>query len=222
MTDYSQRIDTLIAKIEKARTAYSRHHIVKIVAVSKNASLEAIQHYYNCSQRAFGENRVQDLKIKMRSLEHLPLEWHMIGSLQENKINALLSLKPALLHSLDSLKLALKIEKRCEILGVNLNALLQVNSTYEESKNGVAPEETLEIYSQISETCKHLKLKGLMCIGAHVDDEKEIEKSFTTTKKLFDRLKNASVLSMGMSDDFELAIACGANLLRIGSFLFKE
>ncbi|GAA8476556.1 YggS family pyridoxal phosphate-dependent enzyme [Helicobacter pylori] len=222
MTNYSQRIDTLIAKIEKARTAYSRHHIVKTVAVSKNASLEAIQHYYNCSQRAFGENRVQDLKMKAQSLEHLPLEWHMIGSLQENKINALLSLKPALLHSLDSLKLALKIEKRCEILGVNLNALLQVNSAYEESKSGVAPEETLEIYSQISETCKHLKLKGLMCIGAHVDDEKEIEKSFTTTKKLFDRLKNASVLSMGMSDDFELAIACGANLLRIGSFLFKE
>ncbi len=222
MTDYSQRIDTLIAKIEKARTAYSRHHIVKIVAVSKNASLEAIQHYYNCSQRAFGENRVQDLKTKMCSLEHLPLEWHMIGSLQENKINALLSLKPALLHSLDSLKLALNIEKRCEILGVNLNALLQVNSAYEESKSGVMPEETLEIYSQISETCKHLKLKGLMCIGAHVDDEKEIEKSFTTTKKLFDRLKSASVLSMGMSCDFELAIACGANLLRIGSFLFKE
>ncbi|UOR41790.1 YggS family pyridoxal phosphate-dependent enzyme [Helicobacter pylori] len=222
MTDYSQRIDTLIAKIEKARIAYSRHHIVKIVAVSKNASLEAIQNYYNYSQRAFGENKVQDLKIKMHSLEHLPLEWHMVGSLQENKINALLSLKPALLHSLDSLKLALKIEKRCEILGVNLNALLQVNSAYEESKSGVMPEETLEIYSQISETCKHLKLKGLMCIGAHADDEKEIEKSFTTTKKLFDRLKNASVLSMGMSDDFELAIACGANLLRIGSFLFKE
>ncbi|GAA7572497.1 YggS family pyridoxal phosphate-dependent enzyme [Helicobacter pylori] len=222
MLDYRQRIDTLITKIEKARITYSRHHIVKIVAVSKNASLEAIQHYYNCSQRAFGENRVQDLKMKAQSLEHLPLEWHMIGSLQENKINTLLSLKPALLHSLDSLKLALKIEKRCEILGVNLNALLQVNSAYEESKSGVAPEETLEIYSQISETCKHLKLKGLMCIGAHVDDEKKIEKSFTTTKKLFDRLKNASVLSMGMSDDFELAIACGANLLRIGSFLFKE
>ncbi|WRD80638.1 YggS family pyridoxal phosphate-dependent enzyme [Helicobacter pylori] len=222
MTDYSQRIDTLIAKIEKARIAYSRHHIVKIVAVSKNASLEAIQHYYNCSQRAFGENRVQDLKMKAQSLDHLPLEWHMIGSLQENKINALLSLKPALLHSLDSLKLALKIEKRCEMLGVNLNALLQVNSAYEESKSGVMPEETLEVYSQISETCKRLKLKGLMCIGAHVDDEKEIEKSFTTTKKLFDRLKSASVLSMGMSSDFELAIACGANLLRIGSFLFKE
>ncbi|GAA7535411.1 YggS family pyridoxal phosphate-dependent enzyme [Helicobacter pylori] len=222
MLDYRQRIDTLITKIEKARITYSRHHIVKIVAVSKNASLEAIQHYYNCSQRAFGENRVQDLKMKAQSLEHLPLEWHMIGSLQENKINTLLSLKPALLHSLDSLKLALKIEKRCEILGVNLNALLQVNSAYEESKSGVAPEETLEIYSQISETCKHLKLKGLMCIGAHADGEKEIEKSFITTKKLFDRLKNASVLSMGMSDDFELAIACGANLLRIGSFLFKE
>ncbi len=222
MLDYRQKIDALITKIEKARTAYSRHHIVKIVAVSKNASPEAIQHYYNCSQRAFGENKVQDLKTKMHSLEHLPLEWHMIGSLQENKINALLSLKPALLHSLDSLKLALKIEKRCEILGVNLNALLQVNSTYEKSKSGVMPEEALETYSQISETCKHLKLKGLMCIGAHTDDEKKIEKSFITTKKLFDQIKNASVLSMGMSCDFELAIACGANLLRIGSFLFKE
>ncbi len=222
MIDYRQKIDSLIAKIEKARIAYSRHHIVKIVAISKNASLEAIQHYYNCSQRAFGENKVQDLKTKMHSLEHLPLEWHMVGSLQENKINALLSLKPALLHSLDSLELALKIEKRCETLGVNLNALLQVNSAYEKSKSGVKPEETLEIYSQISETCKHIQLKGLMCIGAHTDDETKIEKSFITTKKLFDQLKNASILSMGMSYDFELAIACGANLLRIGSFLFKE
>ncbi|WP_033754706.1 YggS family pyridoxal phosphate-dependent enzyme [Helicobacter pylori] len=222
MIDYRQKIDSLIAKIEKARIAYSRHHIVKIVAISKNASLEAIQHYYNCSQRAFGENKVQDLKTKMHSLEHLPLEWHMVGSLQENKINALLSLKPTLLHSLDSLELALKIEKRCETLGVNLNALLQVNSAYEKSKSGVKPEETLEIYSQISETCKRIQLKGLMCIGAHTDDETKIEKSFITTKKLFDQLKNASILSMGMSYDFELAIACGANLLRIGSFLFKE
>ncbi|WQV00545.1 YggS family pyridoxal phosphate-dependent enzyme [Helicobacter pylori] len=222
MIDYRQKIDSLIAKIEKARIAYSRHHIVKIVAISKNASLESIQHYYNCSQRAFGENKVQDLKTKMHSLEHLPLEWHMVGSLQENKINTLLSLKPTLLHSLDSLELALKIEKRCETLGVNLNALLQVNSAYEKSKSGVKPEETLEIYSQISETCKRIQLKGLMCIGAHTDDETKIEKSFITTKKLFDQLKNASVLSMGMSYDFELAIACGANLLRIGSFLFKE
>ena len=78
-------LSALITKIEKARIAYSRHHIVKIVAVSKNASLEAIQHYYNCSQRAFGENKVQDLKTKMHSLEHLPLEWHMIGSLQEDR-----------------------------------------------------------------------------------------------------------------------------------------
>ncbi|AGT74313.1 alanine racemase, N-terminal domain protein [Helicobacter pylori SouthAfrica20] len=222
MINYRQKIDSLIAKIEKARIAYSRHHIVKIVAISKNASLESIQHYYNCSQRAFGENKVQDLKTKMHSLEHLPLEWHMVGSLQENKINTLLSLKPTLLHSLDSLELALKIEKRCETLGVNLNALLQVNSAYEKSKSGVKPEETLDFYSQISETCKRIQLKGLMCIGAHTDDETKIEKSFITTKKLFDQLKNASILSMGMSYDFELAIACGANLLRIGSFLFKE
>ncbi|WP_104760510.1 YggS family pyridoxal phosphate-dependent enzyme [Helicobacter cetorum] len=221
MLDCKQRIDTLISKIEKARTAYSRHHVVKIVAISKNASIEAIQNYYDCSQRAFGENKVQDLKTKMQILEHLPLEWHMVGSLQENKINTLLSLKPALLHSLDSLKLALNIEKRCEKLGVTLNALLQVNSAYEESKSGVMPEETLEVYNQINETCKHIKLKGLMCIGTHSNDEKEIEKSFIITKKLFDSLEGATILSMGMSSDFELAIACGANLLRIGSHLFK-
>ncbi|AFI04840.1 YggS family pyridoxal phosphate-dependent enzyme [Helicobacter cetorum] len=221
MLDYKQRIDTLISTIEKARIAYSRHHVVKIVAISKNASIEAIQNYYDCSQRAFGENKVQDLKTKMQSLEHLPLEWHMVGSLQENKINTLLSLKPALLHSLDSLKLALSIEKRCEKLGVTLNALLQVNSAYEESKSGVMPEVVLETYAQIKESCKHITLKGLMCMGAHSDDEKKIEKSFVITKKLFDKLENASILSMGMSSDFELAIACGANLLRIGSHLFK-
>ena len=106
---YTKNLDLVIRKIERARLAYDPHHIVSLLAVSKYATIEQIQILHECGQRAFGENKVQDLKQKSQALESLPLEWHMIGTLQENKINALIDLAPTLLHSLDSLNLRAKI-----------------------------------------------------------------------------------------------------------------
>ncbi|MDE7255508.1 MAG: YggS family pyridoxal phosphate-dependent enzyme [Helicobacter sp.] len=218
----AQNLQDIIARVEKARIAYSRHQIVRIVAVSKTQNAEAIRTLYAAGQRAFGENRVQDLHDKNAALEALPIEWHFIGTLQTNKINALLAIRPSLLHSLDSQQLANALQKRLEKQGQNLRALLQINAAREDSKHGVAPESASETYHAIRETCPNITLCGLMTIGAHTDDQRKIQQSFETTKKIFDTLPDASILSMGMSDDFELAIACGSNMVRIGSLLFAK
>ncbi|MDR0746948.1 MAG: YggS family pyridoxal phosphate-dependent enzyme [Helicobacteraceae bacterium] len=213
-------LEKTIEQIEKARISYDRKHIVRIVAVSKYAQTAQIESLVSEGQRAFGENRVQDLEKKSAALLTLPIEWHFVGAIQSNKINKLLSINPAIIHSIDSLKLAKTINDR--LSGRVQRALLQINSAKEAAKNGVPPEEAVDTYQEITACCPLIKLEGVMTIGAHTDDQKKIEKSFAVTYKIFDKLKNngAEILSMGMSGDFELAIANGANLLRLGSVLF--
>jgi len=212
----------IIEAIEKKRIEVDRHNIVKIVAVSKYTDSSSISAIYSCGQRAFGESRVQDLEKKRIELDTLPLEWHFIGRLQENKINKLLEIRPFLFHSLDSLDLAAKIDKR--VSGKPFDALLQINSAYEESKAGFSPEEAKEAYLNIKESYKNINLKGIMTIGAHSSDRDKVKKSFEKAKSVYEELKNegATVLSMGMSSDFLLAIECGSNMLRLGSILFSR
>lgn len=224
MTTLEQKrhFDAIIKKIEHARIRVSEHHIVKIVAASKYVDAQAIADMYAIGQRAFGENKVQDLKNKADALEALPLEWHFIGTLQKNKINQLLSIRPYMIHSVDSLDLAHALQERLSRENQTLRTLVQVNSAYEESKSGFTPEEFLERYAQIQSECPNLHLQGIMSIGAHTADVKIVQKSFETTRSLFEKLPNATTCSMGMSGDFELAIQCGSNLVRLGSILFKR
>ncbi|MEA1916695.1 MAG: YggS family pyridoxal phosphate-dependent enzyme [Campylobacterota bacterium] len=219
--EYKKELDRVIERIEKARLHVDAHHIVKMVAISKYSTSSEIEELYNIGQRAFGENKVQDLKQKHLELDDLPLEWHFVGNLQKNKINNLLSLKPSLMHSLDSIELANELQKKLQAKNQKLNALLQINSANEKSKSGLHVDEAKDVYEQISESCPSINLKGVMSIGAHVDDEKAIKKSFENTYKIYDSLDGATVCSMGMSSDFELAIKCGSNMVRLGSILFK-
>ncbi len=218
-----ENLDKLIADVEDARLQLSEHHIVKIIGISKYSTSEDVATLYSAGQRAFGENKVQDLKEKMSTLEELPLEWHFVGRLQKNKINNLIDLKPTLMQSLDSLDLAQELNKKLEAKNQKMNCLLQINSAKEESKAGVMPEVAVKIYKEILETCPNIKLKGVMSIGAHVEDKEVIEKSFNNTKTIFNELKpfGAKYCSMGMSGDFKLAIKCGSNMIRVGSTLFK-
>lgn len=220
---YEDRFDEILTNIEKVRLAVNQHQIIKIIAVSKNVDATAVENMYNIGQRAFGENRVQDYKIKTETLNELPLEWHFIGRLQTNKINALIDLNPTLMHSCSSLEMALEIDKRLHVKGKTMNVLLQINSAYEEQKAGVLPEDALSIYEEIISTCKNIKLKGVMSIGAHSNDKKMVKKSFEITHDIFKQLepKGAKYCSMGMSQDYKLAVECGSNMLRIGSTLFK-
>lgn len=219
-----EHLRKVIENIEIERLKYSSHHIVKLVAVSKYASLEQIITLYNAGQRAYGENKVQDFKDKSQQSHHLPIEWHFIGHLQENKINQLLSLKPFLFQALDSIKLANALQKRLEANHQFLNCLLEINSSLESTKGGFFAESALQSYKQIQDSCPNIRLKGVMTIAANVSDVKTIDLCFRKTKDIFDSLRNngAEILSMGMSGDYKIAIANGANMVRIGSEIFKN
>jgi len=216
-------LDEVIWNIEQARITVSEHHIVKLVTVAKYTEVENIATLYELGQRAFGENQVQQLRERMKILEDLPLEWHMIGRLQKNKINNLIDLRPALMQSLDSIELAEELNKKLEARESRMNCLLQINAAKEETKAGVSPQEAVDTYHEIKERFPNISLKGVMTIGAHTDDTKTIQESFETTHKIYETLEKdgATVCSMGMSGDYELAIKCGSNLVRIGSALFK-
>jgi len=221
-TEYKIYIDSIIRRVETARLKVSDHHIVKIVAISKYSTSQEIEKLYSIGQRAFGENKVQDLKAKAQELEELPLEWHFVGNLQKNKINNLLDINPALFHALDSIELALELQKKLEAKSMTLDALLQINSAKEESKYGVMPEVAVEVYEQISKECPNIKLKGVMSIGAHSTDQEVVKESFKTTHSIYKQLSDATICSMGMSGDFELAIECGSNMVRLGSLIFNK
>jgi pyridoxal phosphate enzyme (YggS family) len=215
-------MDEIIRRVEAARLKVNAHHIVKIVAVSKYSDATAIEKLYSIGQRAFGENKVQDLERKSRELETLPLEWHFIGNLQKNKINKLLDINPSLFQALDSLELARELQKRLDARDMQLECLLQINSAKEASKHGVMPEDAIDIYEQISQECPNITLKGVMSIGAHTQDKEQIKESFLCTHEIFQQLKDATICSMGMSSDFELAIECGSNMIRLGSIMFPK
>lgn len=218
-----KNLDEVIWNIEQARVSVSEHHIVKLVAVGKYSDEKNIKMLYSLGQRAFGENQVQQLDSRMNNLEELPLEWHMIGTLQSNKINKLIELRPTLFQSLDSLKLAKALNQRLEDRNQTMSCLLQINSAKENSKSGVSSEEAEDIYAEIKESCPQINLKGLMSIGAYSNDKKIVQQSFETTYKIYEKVKeyNATICSMGMSSDYRLAIKCGSNLIRIGSKIFK-
>ena len=216
-------LDEVIWNIEQARITVSEHHIVKLVTVAKYTELENISTLYDLGQRAFGENQIQQLKERMDALEDLPLEWHMIGSLQKNKINNIIDLRPTLMQSLDSIDLATELNKKLDAKETKMNCLLQINAANETTKSGFSSEEAFDIYQSIKENCPQINLKGVMTIGAHSEDAKLIQQSFETTYSIYEKLQKegATVCSMGMSSDYELAIKCGSNLVRIGSALFK-
>jgi pyridoxal phosphate enzyme (YggS family) len=209
-----QNLTEVINNIEKARLSVSAHHIVKVVAVSKYTNQDSIQKCCEAGQRAFGESKVQDLKTKSENLSYLPIQWHFIGNLQKNKINHLIDLKPYLIHSIDSYELAKALDDRLDKKGLTQKILLQTDRL----------DDIDTTYSKILENCKNISLEGIMSIGVNTEDKKIIQKSFESTYQTFETLKSkgAKVCSMGMSGDYELAIKCGSNMVRIGSKIFNK
>jgi len=215
-------LDQLIQRVEAARLRRSEHLIVQIVAVTKyTKETEPLRRLYAEGQRAFGENRVQDMEDKVNALSDLPIEWHFIGNLQKNKINKLLKLNPFMIQSINSYELAEAINKRTD---KPIRCLLEINSAKEPTKHGLQPELAIETYLKIKENLQNINLQGVMTIGAHVDDEAEIRKSFRLTYDIFEKLKphGAKICSMGMSGDFEIAIEEGSNMIRVGSALLNS
>ena len=213
------KLSEISDRIEKARAGANIWENVKLLAVSKNVDTNAVENLFSQGQMDFGENRVQELKRKCEILVDLPLKWHFIGTLQKNKINQLITLKPVLWQSCNSFELAVAVDKR---LDYRLDTLLEINVANEDSKSGISADEAIDTYRKIKAECKNLNLVGVMSIGAHSDDLKEIIKSFELTYKIFENLQKsgAAICSMGMSADFETAIKCGSNMVRLGRILY--
>jgi len=216
-------LDEVIFNIENARLSVDTHRIVQIVAVGKYTDIANIKTLYELGQRAFGENQVQQLRSRVQELSSLPLEWHMIGTLQKNKINNLIDINPILFQALDSIELAEELDKKLKAKDKTMNILMQINSANEDSKSGFSSDEAIDRYQEIQERFSSINLKGVMSIGAHSDDTKIVQKSFEDTYSIFEQLQKsgASICSMGMSGDYQLAIKCGSNMVRVGSGLFK-
>lgn len=199
---------------------------VTLIAVSKTKPVSMLEEIYACGIRDFGENKVQELSKKY---EELPkdIHWHMIGHLQRNKIKYIAD-KTCLIHSVDSVRLAEALEHEAEKRGIKINILLEVNMAKEESKFGFMPEEVIEAAKEIS-LFSHLHIKGLMTIAPFVENPEENRIHFANLRKLSVDIANKNldnvymgVLSMGMTNDYEVAIEEGATCVRVGTGIFGE
>jgi hypothetical protein len=196
---------------------------VLLVAVTKTRSVEEINEAIRLGVTDIGENKVQEVLEKYDKVS--PVRWHLIGHLQTNKVRQIID-KVYMIHSVDSLHLALEIEKRAAMAGIDMRILIQVNAAEEESKFGIPSGETETLIREILEQCPHLLIKGLMFI-APFDDPQNVREYFADAKKQFEELKKIKhprmdfqTLSMGMSNDYEVAIEEGSNLVRVGSAIF--
>lgn len=203
---------------------------IKLIAVTKTVSPEEIRQVVECGVTDIGENRVQDALAKKEVLSGQlkpEVRWHMIGHLQTNKVKQAVKIFD-MIQSVDSLRLSLEIDKRAGQIGKVMPILLEVNVSGEESKFGLKPEELLDIARQISKL-SHLKIMGLMTMAPLSNNPEELRPLFRRLRELSVEVKECHIpgvemeyLSMGMSQDYEVAIEEGANMVRIGSAIFKR
>lgn len=198
---------------------------VNLVAVSKFQPVEAVRAAYDAGQRRFGESRVQELLEKIPQLP-ADVEWHFIGHLQTNKVKSLVG-KVALIQSVDSRRLLELIDCEAAKKDIVADVLLQVHVAREETKFGFSPAELLEFMdSHIYETLKNVRIRGLMAMATNTDDDAVVRGDFAVVAGLFRQLressglKNFDILSMGMSEDWPIAVDEGADLIRVGSYIF--
>jgi pyridoxal phosphate enzyme (YggS family) len=195
---------------------------VELVAVSKTHPVSAIQEVYDLGQRVFGENKVQEVMEKYPLLPK-DIQWHLIGHLQTNKVKYIAEFVDTI-QSVDSEKLILEINKEAAKYDRKIKVLLQVKIAEEESKFGLEIEEAKTLFQNyLDGGYSNIEITGLMGMATFTDNEQQIRKEFSVLKNLFDELskqKPLETLSMGMSDDFPVAIECGANSVRVGSAIF--
>lgn len=199
---------------------------VNLIAVSKTHPYSAIEEAYNAGQRVFGENRVQEIEQKFPLLENRPSDMVLIliGHLQTNKVKKAIKLVNRI-DSVDSVKLLNEIIKEAEKNDIIMPILLEINSSNEENKSGFTNLDEFYEAANIAFSNKNIQFQGIMTVGPLTDDEELIKNAFTFTKNLYYELKdkyNLTVLSMGMSSDYKIAIEIGSTEVRIGSLIFGK
>ena len=194
------------------------------VAVSKTKPIEEITKIYDLGHRNFGENKVQELEFKYESLPR-DIKWHMIGHLQSNKVKKVIPIV-SLIHSVDSLKLLKTINKESKKIDKTMDCLIQVNISNENSKFGFIKKELEFLNQDFLNDFKYIKIRGLMGMASFTNNEKQIRREFQYLKEIFDdfntSLDDFNILSMGMSNDYNIALEYGSNMVRIGSKIFGK
>lgn len=201
---------------------------VGLVAVSKFHPVEALREAHEAGQRQFGESRVQELAAKVAELGAEDYCWHFIGHLQTNKVRQLLRLRPALIESVDSVRLLEEIDREALRQGVVQNVLMQLHVAREETKFGFSPDELLDWFAARGfENLQATHICGVMGMASNTDDNLRVEADFRAIREVYDKilamcpdLRGFTTVSMGMSDDYPLAVRCGSTLVRVGSAIF--
>ncbi|WP_144281673.1 YggS family pyridoxal phosphate-dependent enzyme [Chryseobacterium echinoideorum] len=197
---------------------------VQLVAVSKTHPVSAIQEVYDLGQKVFGENKVQELAEKQPLLPK-DIQWHLIGHLQTNKVKYIAEFIDTV-QSVDSEKLLNEINKEAAKYNRKIKVLLQVKIAEEESKFGLEISDAESLFEKFTNgEFSNIEITGLMGMATFTDDENQIRKEFLVLKNLFNKLSlihKLETLSMGMSDDFPIAMECGANSVRVGSAIFGK
>lgn len=199
------------------------NHGVSLIAVSKTKPVEDILELYELGHRDFGENYVQEL-VEKQSVLPKDIRWHFIGHLQSNKVKYIAPFVE-LIHGIDSFKLLKEVNKNGLKFGRTINVLLQAHIATEETKFGLDASELDQII-QSATVFKNVSINGLMGMASFTEDNAQVKREFQQLKQLFDKFKpqipTFTILSMGMSGDFNIAIGEGSNMVRIGSLLFGE
>ena len=194
------------------------------VAVSKTKPKEDIEKIYNLGHRDFGENKVQELEYKYNNLPQ-DINWHMIGHLQSNKVRKVIPIV-SLIHSVDSLKLLKVINKESKKFDKVTNCLIQVNISKESSKYGFKESELGFLNQESMSEYQNIKFKGLMGMASFTDKESIIKNEFNNLKNIYNNIRKEiddfNILSMGMSNDYKIALVSGSNMIRVGSKLFGK
>ncbi|MBE7023917.1 MAG: YggS family pyridoxal phosphate-dependent enzyme [Clostridia bacterium] len=226
MSYIENNLNQVLSQINSAAESSGRNRDeVKLVAVTKTYGADLINEAIEKGVTDIGENRVQEIMEKYEAV--LPVKWHLIGHLQKNKVKYIID-KVELIHSVDSFELAKEIDKHAKKIDKVQNILLEVNVSGEESKFGIRPEECEELCCRISEL-ENVKIQGLMTIAPFVDDKELLEEVFGGLSQLAEKVREKNIpgvsmdeLSMGMTNDFSIAIGKGATMVRVGTGIFGK
>ncbi|MDR1057249.1 MAG: YggS family pyridoxal phosphate-dependent enzyme [Coxiellaceae bacterium] len=210
-------------KINQAIAQSKFQQKVELIAVSKTFNIDLIKELYTYGQHNFGENYAQELYTKASQLSNLKIVWHFIGAIQSNKIDYIAQ-KASWVHGLEKAKHTTLLNNNRPLNLPKLNILIEINISGEKNKRGINNIDELLELANIVNTQDNLVLRGLMGIASHSDNMKVIQNQFHQLKTLLEQLKLkgflVDILSMGMSNDFEPAILCGSNMVRIGRLIF--
>lgn len=227
MNHIKHNIDYIKSEIINYCKKVDRIHEANLIAVTKTVDIDAINTAIEAGITDVGENKPQELARKYDIIGD-KVRWHQIGSLQTNKVKYIID-KVYMIHSIDRLSLCEEIQKRAEKINKTINCLVQVNISEEETKQGISKDDAIEFIRNISKNYKNIKVKGLMTMAPYTEDESIVRDTFKGLKDLSDKISRENIdnvymdeLSMGMSNDFRIAVEEGSTLVRVGTSIFGE